>query len=336
MTNVGRRPTIRDVADRAGVSKSLVSLVLHDSPNVSDKRREAVMKAMSELGYKPNLNARNLVRMRSATVGVVISDMLNPWCVDFLDGFDAQMREAGFNVLLGNGRLRAEVQSDLMETFLEYGVAGLCLGGTFGNPGDLQRRMSTVPTVAVHNLELEGPAVDTVANDYADGAARAVEHLVSGGHACIAHITGAGGVAEERRVGFDRAIVANGLHAHSVVSTDFSPEGNAEAAHAVLTSSPRPTAIFAVNDLVGLAVMDTARALGLRIPRDLAVVGCDNTRFASLPQVSMSSIDNLNVAMGQEAAMLLLDRIAHPSRPPVHRRMGTSLIVRSSSGRPLA
>lgn len=334
--DVAPKPTIRDVAEHAGVSKSLVSLVIGNAPHVSDRRRAAVLRAMEELGYKPNRNARNLARSKTQTIGVVISDMDNPWYIDFLDGFDGRLRSAGFNALLGNGRGDAGVQLDLLETFLGYGVDGICLGGTFREPQRLERLIDTVPAAVIHNLEIHGSNSDVIVSDNAAGAWAAVTHLINLGHRRIAHITGPGGVSRERRKGYERAMVEHDLDDQmSVVETDFSPRRNASAAHELLAMKARPTAVFAVNDLVGIAVLDATRALGLDVPRDLSLIGFDNTRYAALSQVSMSSVDNDNIHLGEKAADLLLARVAgdHVHASPAERSQPT-LIVRSSSARP--
>ena len=121
-----RRPTINDVARRAGVSKSLVSLVMRDSDMVSPARREAVLNAARELGYRPNGIARSLAEARTRTVGVIVSDLRNPWYVDILDGFRHALRAGGFRVLIGGGQL-ADHQVDLtvVEAFLDLRVEGL-------------------------------------------------------------------------------------------------------------------------------------------------------------------------------------------------------------------
>lgn len=328
-------PTIHDVAESAGVSKSLVSLVLCGSPMVSDKRRNAVLAAIQELGYRPNANARGLAAHRTSIVGVVISDTRNPWFADFLDSFEASLRERGQRTLLGNGRQDGAVQRDLVEAFLELRVDGLCIGGTFAEPDAMTSVLSSVPAVLVHNLDLRLPQGDVVATNYRAGAIQAVGALVEMGHRSIAHLGGPGGVSDERRAGYEAGMREHGLERSIRVEyTDFTNQGNDAAADRLLEGSARPTAVLAVNDLAGMAALAAAGRAGLKVPEQLSVIGADNTRLASLPQVAMTSIDQNSEALGSNAASRLIARIDDPTLPPAEDRVEPELVVRRTTGPP--
>jgi len=298
---------------------------------VSEKRRQAVLDAIQELGYRPNANARSLAAHRTATIGVVISDTRNPWFADFLDSFEAELREQGQRTLLGNGRLDPEVQRDLIEAFLELRVDGLCLGGTFAEPEALGPLLLGVPTVLVHNLDLRVPHVDIVVNDYQAGAFDATSRLIELGHERISHLGGIGGVSAERRKGYERALREHGLEKWiRVETTDFTNEGNDAAAERLLAADDRPTAIFGVNDLAGMAVLAAAARAGIAVPGQLSVVGADNTRLAGLPQVAMASLDPNNKVLGAKAASQLLARIDDPRQPSVEHQIPPELVVRGT------
>ena len=198
-------PTIRDVAERAGVSKSLVSLVLRGSGQVREEKRLAVLAAVEELGYRPNAAARSLSERRTLPqaldsarpggtpiVGVLLNDMRNPWFVELLDGLNSRLYDSGLRMLLADGHLNRRLGEDLTHTFTELRVDGLIAVGTLPDPGVLKAAAARVPTVVAGTREPELPGVDIVAGDDEHGARLATEHLIALGHRRIAHIAGHG------------------------------------------------------------------------------------------------------------------------------------------------
>lgn len=226
-----RHPTIRGVAERAGVSKSLVSLVLQGSPRVSAARRQAVLAAIEELGYRPNAAARSLAARRTHTVGVLLHDMRNPWFVEVLDGLNSLLQAHGLRMLMIDARLDRRAGQDFARTFQELRVDGIVIVGTLPDTDGLAEVAERLPTVIAGNHEPRLPRVDLVANDDERGARLATEHLIALGHRRIAHIAGQGQVGELRRRGFEAAIRSHGLSASAVVeSGDGTEEGGYRAA----------------------------------------------------------------------------------------------------------
>src|SRR5437660_3333559 len=152
---VGQRPTLETVAARAGVSRSLVSLVLHDSPKVSATSREAVLRAVAELGYRPNAAARLLAERRSRTVGVLLNDIRQPWFADMLDGLTPALHAGGKHILLGDGRIDRMMDETLTWSFLDLGVDGLVLAGSLPVTQAITEVASKIPTVAVGGRGLD-------------------------------------------------------------------------------------------------------------------------------------------------------------------------------------
>ena len=173
----GRRPTLETVAARAGVSKSLVSLVLRNSPKVSPASRAAVMAAVDELGYRPNAAARLLAERRSRTVGVLLNDLRQPWFADLLDGLTPVLHAGGKHILLGDGRIDQAMDETLSWSFLDLGVDGLVLAGSVLVSPAVTSVASRIPTVAVGGLDPGLPRVDVLANDNHLGGTLAVRHL---------------------------------------------------------------------------------------------------------------------------------------------------------------
>ncbi|MFD3712299.1 LacI family DNA-binding transcriptional regulator [Streptomyces sp. NPDC058677] len=304
-----RQPTIRDVAEKAGVSKSLVSLVLRGSDQVRPEKREAVLRAVRELGYRPNAAARSLSEQRSRTVGVLLNDLRNPWFVDLLDGLNPLLHEHGLHMLLGDARLNRRTGQDLARPFLDLQADGLVVVGTLPDPAALGTVAERIPVVVAGAREPVPPGVDVVAGDDEQGARLVTEHLIGLGHRRIAHIAGYGAVGELRRRSFEAVMRAHGLADRALVETgDLTEEGGFRAAVRLLGRPGRPTAVVAVNDITAVGVLSAAAELGLRVPYDLSVTGYDDTSISRLRHLWLTTVDNAGHEVGRRAARCLLDR----------------------------
>jgi DNA-binding LacI/PurR family transcriptional regulator len=327
----GRPPTIRTVAARAGVSKSLVSLVLQNSPNVSEPKRQAVLKAVAELGYRPDPVARSLAERRTRTIGVVIDDLSNPWYVELLDGLRPVLHEHGLRPLLADGH----TEPDAVQALADLRVDGLVLVGTptLSAIEQVEKLAGQIPTVIAGTREPRLSEVDVVANDDYRGARLATAHLLELGHRRIVHIVGEGEVGRLRRVGFEAAMDDAGCDPRCVAG-DWTEATGERAATELLRSSPRPTAILAANDLCAVGVLAAADQLDLRVPEDLSVVGYDNTVFARLHRLSLTTVDGHIAEVGQVAARTLTARIDGDTGTVGTRLLSPVLVLRTSTGPP--
>ncbi|MEU9223863.1 LacI family DNA-binding transcriptional regulator [Streptomyces massasporeus] len=304
-----RAPTIRDVAERAGVSKSLVSLVLRGSDQVRPEKRDAVLRAARELGYRPNAAARSLSEQRTRTVGVLLNDLRNPWFVDLLDGLNSLLHANGLHMLLADARLNRRTGQDPADPLLDLRVDGLVVVGTLPDPAALGAVAERIPVVLAGSREPAPPGVDVVAGDDERGALLVAEHLIGLGHRRIAHIAGYGAVGELRRRSFEATMRGHGLADEVMVEpSDMTEEGGYRTTVRLLSRPGRPTAVFAVNDIAAIGVLSAAEELGLRVPRDLSVVGYDNTSIARLRHVWLTTVDNSSHEVGRRAAQCLLER----------------------------
>ncbi|MEU0243369.1 LacI family DNA-binding transcriptional regulator [Streptomyces sp. NPDC006235] len=304
-----RPPTIRDVAERAGVSKSLVSLVLRGSDQVRPEKREAVLRAAQELGYRPNAAARSLSEQRTRTVGVLLNDLRNPWFVDLLDGLNSLLHANGLQMLLADARLNRRTGQDPADPLLDLSVDGLVVVGTLPGPAALGAVAERIPVVLAGSREPAPPGVDVVSGDDEHGARLVAEHLIGLGHRRIAHIAGYGAVGELRRRSFEATMRQHGLVDRTVVETsDMTEEGGYRTTVRLLSRPERPTALFAVNDIAAVGALSAAEELGLRVPRDLSVVGYDNTSIARMRHVWLTTVDNTSHEVGRRAARCLLER----------------------------
>jgi DNA-binding LacI/PurR family transcriptional regulator len=325
----GRPPTIRTVAARAGVSKSLVSLVLQNSPHVSETKRRAVLRAVDELGYRPDPVARSLAERRTRTVGVVIDDLSNPWYVALLDGLRPVLHEHGLRPLLADGR----TEPDAVQALSDLRVDGLVLVGTPSSSAADQVGAlgNQIPTVVAGTREPRLSAVDVVANDDYSGAQLATRHLLELGHRRVAHIVGEGEVGRLRRAGYE-AVIAEARLEPRCVTGDWTETAGHRAATDLLRSPDRPTAIFAANDLSAVGALTAADDLDLRVPEHLSVVGYDDSWFARLRRLSLTTINGHIAEVGQVAGRTLMARIGGERGTAGVRLLFPALVERSSTG----
>ncbi|WP_320782785.1 LacI family DNA-binding transcriptional regulator [Streptomyces sp. CRN 30] len=331
-----KQPTIRDVAERAGVSKSLVSLVLRGSDRVRPERREAVLRAARELGYRPNAAARSLSERRTRTVGVLLNDLRNPWFVDLLDGLNSLLHDNGLRMLLSDARLnRRSGQGDLAGPLRDLGADGLVVVGTLPDPAALEDIAARVPVVVAGAREAVPPGVDVVAGDDERGARLVTEHLIGLGHRRLAHIAGYGAVGELRRRSFEAVVRAHGLDGRARTEpSDMTEEGGHRAAVRLLAGPDRPTAVFAVNDIACVGVLSAAEELGLRVPHDLSVAGYDDTSISRLRHLWLTTVDHAGHEVGRRAARCLLDRLRTPGNPGALHLVAPSLEIRGTTAAP--
>ncbi len=335
LPSAGRRPTIRDVAERAGVSKSLVSLVLHDSPKVSDRSRAAILEAIDELGYRPSAAARSLVSGRANAIGVIIGDPHRDSHPSVMDGIHTSTAAAGLKPLIMFGEREPEREQVIVDTFLELRVDAIILLGSV-LPVDRINALGKQLPVAVVGRRMSPDAVDVIAADSRAGATLAIEHLIGLGHRHIAHIDATMSKAEpECLAGYRATMQAHNLPVN-VVPGSLLQEGGESGAGLLLEQDEFPTAVFAASDLSALGARDVMREAGFSIPDQVSLVGYGDSPFARLHEIELTSIRDPNEAIGIYAAEVLTNRILDPNQPPSDWIAEPELVVRSSTGPPPA
>ncbi len=321
---------MEDVAREAGVSRALVSLVMNGSPKVSDEKRRAVLAASRQLGYQPNLLARNLAQQRTQTIGVLVDDLHNPFFSEVIDGVEAEASRHDLRVLILNGGRDPAREAQALELFVQLRVEAMVLIGSRLDDDLLEETGRRIPIVVVA-AGTDHPGVDTITTDETTGAHLAVDHLITLGHHHILHIDGGSNAsARPRRSGYEASMAAAGLTARVVTGGDT--EAAAAAAGPALAGADRPTAVFAFNDLVAAGLLELLDDLQLRVPGDVSVVGYDNTFIAGLHQLSLTTIDQPRAEMGRLAVDTLRERIEDGRIEPVHHRLEPTLVPRGTSG----
>lgn len=324
---------MEDVAERAGVSRALVSLVMNNSSKVSADKREAVLEAADALGYRPNRHARNLAQQRSETFGVIINDIHNPFFAEVLSGIEAAADDVGFTVLVLNGGRNLEREQRAVETHLQFQVEALILVGPRLEDDDLFRASQVVPTVVVAS-GTDHPGVDTITTDDLIGAALAVDHVRTLGHTHIVHLDGGDNISAPLRArGYKEAMQAAGLEPRVLRGSD-DEDGAAAPIAELIAADTLPTTVFAFNDLLAAGVLDALHSVGLRVPDDISVVGYDNTFIAALNHMSITSVDQPRRTMGKLAVQAVLERIEDGRTEPVHIELIPTLAVRTTTGTP--
>jgi LacI family transcriptional regulator len=334
----GRRATLHDVAEAAGVSVSAVSKVVRGAYGVSPQMQARVTAAIEALGYRPNAGARAM-RGRSYTIGVVLVELTSPFQPEVAQGINNELEHTPYQDVIATGGTSPGRQKRTIEALLDRQVDGLVLVAPWLEVAWIEAIARTVPivTVALHGSPTN---FDTVVDDELLGARLVVNHLVDAGHRRIVHTSmppaelGGSFVLSHtaRREGFEEAMRHHRLEPDTI-ETWYSEEGGYQAAVQALDRSQPPTAIFAGADIAALGVLRAAEERGLRIPEDLTVVGYDNIYVSTINRISLSTVDQSGRLTGAASTRLLLERINGRTTPKQYV-LAPQLVKRSTSGPP--
>jgi len=310
-------------------------MVTRGEGGVSKDKRDAILKAIDELDYRPNAMARGLVQRQTRILGIMVSDLQNPFFAAVVSGIQERAGERGFRVLITTGDRTPSVEESAIENLLELRVDGLILASPRVDEEVIARAGRSVPVVVL-NRDTADDSSDSVTNDNIAGAHLAVEHLVSYGHRRIGFIEGGVGAgARIRHQGYLSAMHDFGLEDEILtVEGRHTEEGGYRGATELLKMRVLPTAVFASNDLCAIGAMNAFEEAGLSIPDDLSLVGYDNNRMAALRHISLTTIDQPGDDMGRSAVERLAERIDGDRAEPRHDVVTPSLVVRSTTGPP--
>jgi LacI family transcriptional regulator len=329
------RPTIADVAREAATSKATVSRVLNGEIRyVRPEVRERVASAIARLGYRPSALARSLVSRRTHTIGLLVSDIANPFYPEVVRGVESAALANGLSVFLGNTAYDLERGLGLVRSFADRQVDGVILMSSQLSEGLVDELVARqVPTVVVDWPVSGAPdLVRQIEIDYATGIAAAAQHLVALGHRRFAHVGGPPDLptSSRRRDAFASALAALGFppEALAVVTGDLRIAGGRQALEAILALPEHPTAVFAANDLSAIGLVWAARDRGLRVPEDLSVVGLDDIQLAAEIDPPLTTVALPRCALGELAVRLLFASPDDAIRPTT---IATSLVIRRST-----
>lgn len=332
--------TMRQIAERARVSIGTVSHVINETAPVRPKLKERVLEAVRSLGYQPSALAQGLRRKRTKMLGMVIPDVTNPFFPGIVRGAEDVAYKHSHRVILCNADNDPEKEASYVRELRSYQIAGLLIipsaGVDIGSNLDAYTSAS-VPVVCIDRVPdgWKGDAV-LVANE--NGAYEATRHLIQTGHRRLAVITGPLKLtnAAERLKGFERAVEEAKIRIEPefVQEARFDTPSGYQAALRIFRMLPRPTAIFASNDLLAFGVLQAAREQGIRCPEDLSIVGFDCLEFTNFTDPALTSVYQPGYQLGATAARLLLQRIEGLSGPSKKILLPTELIKRHSVASP--
>lgn len=330
------RVTIRTVAADAGVSVAAVSKVMRNAYGVSDGLRGRVLASIARLNYRPRTAARGL-RGRTFTVGMLVTDLHNPFLPLIIDGANSVLDLSHYKALMGVGQADLPMETALIESMIDHNMDGLILIAPRLSPDVVADFARRIPIVVVAHHTPDATGYDTVNADDVRGAEIATEALIALGRPGVVMLNLSGyddipeSVQWQRALGYRHAMERAGLAANMrLMATPHATALTKPEIDQMLAAPDRPDAMFCWSDLDALHVLSAAKRLGLRVPQDLAVIGFDNSSVATLPQVDLASIDQSGHLLGLTATQLLLERIEGRSEAR-HILLETHLVMRGSA-----
>lgn len=333
---------IQEVARRAGVSTATVSRTINNPSMVNAKTAKRVRKAVEELRYYPNSQARSLVSGRSRIVGLIVSDITNPFFPELIKGFEDLAIHNGYEILVSSTNYDSARMALCVRRMLERKVEGVAIMTSEMDKHlveQLARR--DVPMVFL-DVAPPGDRISNVVVDYAMGINEAMDHLLSIGHRRIGFISGPPALksARIRRSAFVRSLHRYGIDEQEglVGEGDHTVDGGLRAMERMIESDCVPTAILASNDLTAIGMMRAARRTGLCVPRDISIVGFDDIRLAEFTEPPLTTVRLSRQELAENAFHALLSDLRRQPKTKPDGKVETHLVIRESTcqARPVA
>ena len=327
-----RQPTIIEVAQVAGVSKATVSRVLRNQGPVSEAARQAVQRAVREVGYTPNIVARSLKERVASVIGVVVADLANHYYVDIIHGIHQAADEAGQQILIVSGHQVVGGEEAAIRTLLEFRVSGIILASTNLPMSTVARLTRNLP-VAIEGRSDTPAAFDLVTSDERVGARLIIDHLAHLGHRRIALLEDDSPSGRDRMDAFTAALQAHGLGSRARRATcPSTSDGGHEAVRALLRRGQPPTAIACADDMIAIGAMSALQEAGLSVPDEVSVTGFDDIDLASLRQFDLTTIRQERWEIGRRCLQLVHQRAQDHEVRPTRAILEPALVVRGSTG----
>lgn len=329
-----QKVTSSAVAKRAGVSQSAVSRVFTPGASASVATKEKVIKAASELGYRPNRLARGLITGRTRMIGLVVAYLDNQFYPLALEGLSQALQEKGYHILVFMAKNTPASVTKVVQELIDYQVDGI-IAASVAVSGDLAKRCAKagIPIVLFNRGQDESKLSEVTSDNIAGGRSVA-NFLVAGGHKQIAHISGWQGssTGRDRAIGFTQALKLHGITNIPLIDGMYDRQVAAQATRDLFKSRKKPDAIFVGNDHMAFAVMDVLRAdLNLSIPGDVSVIGYDDVPLAAWPSFNLTTVRQPLDQMVGTAVDLLMSSIDGLNESAAKIRIHGLLIVRQSA-----
>jgi LacI family transcriptional regulator len=329
---------LKDIARELGVSTVTVSKVLRGRTDIGQGTRERVLKLVAEMDYRPNMLARGLASGRSYAVGLVVPDLVHPFFGEFAKSLAGALRAQGLALILASSEEDPAIEEQEIRMLLGRGVDVLLVASCQAAPQLPPELAESAAPILLVDRHFTGSGTDFVGSDDVAIGEIATRHLIGLGRKRIAHIGGRGmSPSADRLKGFKRALATAGVplpKSYVVTRERFEESGDRTGYHAMqelLAQKQRPDAVFCYNDLTAIGAMEAALQAGLRIPQDIAFVGCGNLRYADYLRIPLTSIDQASERLGEAAAKRAVELAETPDQPARTLRLEPRLIVRQSS-----
>ncbi|MFW5885883.1 MAG: LacI family DNA-binding transcriptional regulator [Halanaerobium sp.] len=307
---------IYKIADEAGVSKSTVSRVINNKAGVKDSTREKVAKVIKDLNYKPNSSAKGLASKKTNTIGLVISDITDPFFAMFVKGAERKAMEANYNMMLANSHWVVEEELKCIQMFEEGRVDGiLMISG-----GSEARLDNYLNNLASHNLQIvvvdrkiENDKIPRLNSDNLDAGYQATKYLIDLGHKKIAHIKGedvaSSDASRDRVKGYKKALKEAGIEEQIIYPGYFAREEAYKATEKLLEKYPEVTAIFYSSDMMAIGGLKAIKNMGLQIPQDISIIGIDGIEMAALMDPPITTMAQPAFEMGYQGMEKLIKKL---------------------------
>jgi len=330
--------TMKDIAERAGVSVATVSRVLNNSKPVSEELRDKVLKVVKETGYKPNALARSLIKQRTGTIGVIIPDLDNETFADLIKGIELILDENDYVLVVTNTMGQVEKELEMFHLFEEKRVDGIIFSGVSLTEEHKEFFSNfEIPTVVVGQQfkELNFPSV-TIDNFQA--AFDMTQYLIDLGHKKIAMIRGPmydQQAGKERVLGYKTALRENNLEIKDdyINQGDFTIESGYQAMVEIFENEDKPTAVFAASDKMAIGALNYCLDKGLKVPEDISIAGFDDMELATAIRPELTTIHQDQVQKGIKTAELLLEMMEKEKKEVYNIQLPYSLIKRQSTSK---
>jgi LacI family transcriptional regulator len=339
-----RRPTILDIARLAQVSPATVSRVLNDTEYpVKDELCERVRQAAQQLNYKPNIFSQMLKGVSSREIGIIVPDLINPFYAQLVSAVAKQCVAHGFAPIVCSSYDSPKLEDRQIDILLRQQVAGIILSSINNNDNSLKKLTGPgAPPLILFDQSHEGFAGDSVSFDFFKGGYMAASYLIQCGHSNIAFVSHALDRSSRKQIydGYCQALADAGIELRKemvlIRSAQQDSEGDVDfnngraLAQMLLECDRLPDAVMAINDITAIGIMDSLAQRGIKMPRDLSVIGFDNIPVSAMVSPALTTIHQPALKTGREAADLLFARIADHELAPTQITIQPELVVRQS------
>jgi LacI family transcriptional regulator len=331
---------LKDIAAELGVSVVTVSRALRDRPDIAEETKAKILERVKRLNYRPNLTARSLVTGRSSLIGLVVPDLIHPFFAEIAKGLSAKLREKDYFLIVSSSESDPQLEQDEIEHMLAHHLDCFVVASCQQEPDTLRKfEEAGVPLVLIDRSFPRFPSHFVGVDDHRVGEL-ATEHLIAQGCRRIAHIRGpVTNVGNRRAEGYRDALAKHGMTApeNYVVACGEASDSDGEtrgrkAMEEILALKPRPDGIFCFNDTIAVGAMDRAYEAGLKIPKNMAIVGCGDFHYSSKLRVPLTSVDQRSREIGERTAKMIMTLLEKPpSARPRTVILEPALIARESS-----